>query len=197
MSRHLTEHEFCRAIAGLSTLDEQHHLRQCAACRGELAHSRQLFAAFRHDVRTRAERTTPPPLAASGLADTRSRTTGPRTIQPLWTMAAMLLIAASGLLWQVRQSPPSQAQQDPAPRAIGADGGSEFFPLTYSSVPVTHGRIVRIEVPRSAPALFGVDPAGLVTMRNGAVVADVVVGEDGLARAVRFVRPAVDAINKE
>ena len=69
-----------------------------------------------------------------------------------------------------------------------ADVSDEFLPLAYSTVPITHARIVRIEVPRTAPELFGIDPAGLVNASQGTVVADVVVGEDGLARAVRFVR---------
>jgi hypothetical protein len=72
-----------------------------------------------------------------------------------------------------------------------------FYPLQYSTVPVTNGHIVRIEVPRSAPVAFGLDPVDFVSAKRGAVLADVMVGEDGLARAVRFVRPATDVLPKE
>jgi hypothetical protein len=69
--------------------------------------------------------------------------------------------------------------------------------LTYSSVPVTGGRIVRLEVPSSAVEAFGVDPANLANPRPDVVLADVVVGEDGLARAVRFVRWAKDNVSPQ
>jgi hypothetical protein len=62
-----------------------------------------------------------------------------------------------------------------------------FFPLTYSAVPAVSPHLIRLEVPRSALASFGVasfDPPG----DSSTVLADVVVGDDGLARAVRFVR---------
>ena len=64
---------------------------------------------------------------------------------------------------------------------------TEFFPLTYSNVPARGGYVVRMQVPPSALASFG---AAAFTSDNASqnVLADVVVGDDGLARAVRFVR---------
>jgi hypothetical protein len=213
MNRHLTEDEICRAIAGQSTLDEQRHLRTCPACGAELSHWRQTFAAFRHDVRDRAERTTPPvstlaearaggvPVDAADAPLVRQRRAAPqgRFLNPIWGIAATLLVASFALVWQVRHAagtlPPGELPRrviatDQAATMTDAtvDVTSEFFPLAYSTVPITHARVVRIEVPRTAPALFGIDPAGLVNASQGTVVADVVVGEDGLARAVRFVR---------
>jgi len=79
------------------------------------------------------------------------------------------------------------------PSTLGGadDGVTAFFPLGYSAVPMGGGRIVRIEVPRAALASFGVAP---VEPPGGAsaptALADVLIGEDGLARAVRFVRAA-------
>ena len=120
-------------------------------------------------------------------------------LKPVWGLAATLLIAATALVWQVREGQRLASWTEMPRRVIAidqaltmidstVDSGSEFFPLAYSTVPITHARIVRMEVPRTAPELFGVDPAGLVNAPRGTVVADVVVGEDGLARAVRFVR---------
>ena len=63
-----------------------------------------------------------------------------------------------------------------------------FFPLTYSTVPAPGAHLIRMQVPRSALASYGVssfDPEGAA---SPTVLADVVVGDDGLARAVRFVR---------
>jgi hypothetical protein len=52
------------------------------------------------------------------------------------------------------------------------------------------GRLVRLEVPRESTLLFGVElPASSQPAGDGFVLADVLVGDDGLARAVRFVRP--------
>jgi hypothetical protein len=213
MNRHLTENEVCRAIAGQSTLDEQRHLQTCPACGSELSSWRQTFAAFRHDVRDRAERTTPP---VSALAEARAgrvpeeatdaplvrqrHVTPPRhLLNPVWGIAATLLVVSFALIWQVRHAAGTLPAGELPRRVIATDQAatmtdatvdvtSEFFPLAYSTVPITHARVVRIEVPRTAPALFGIDPAGLVDASQGTVVADVVVGEDGLARAVRFVR---------
>jgi len=218
MNRHLTEDEICRAIAGQSTLDEQRHLRTCPSCGAELTHWRQTFTAFRYDVRDRAERTTPlmstagrvlsdPPAgvgrvpfdpATEGRSG-RSITRGRRVFQPLWGIAAMLLVASLALVWQVQRTAGTFPSRELPRRVIGtgqvmtmtdttADSANEFFPLAYSTVPITHARVVRIEVPRTAPELFGIDPASLVNAPDNTVVADVVVGEDGLARAVRFVR---------
>ena len=215
MNRHLTEDEICRAIAGQSTLDEQRHLRTCPTCGAELTHWRQTFAAFRYDVRDRAERTTstmslagqvlsdPPAFAGrvpldpagegrSGRSITRRR----QFLQPVWSIAAMLLVASLALVWQVQRTAGTFPSRELPRRVIGTGQvmtmtdttADEFFPLAYSTVPITHARVVRIEVPRTAPELFGIDPASLVNAPHNTVVADVVVGEDGLARAVRFVR---------
>jgi len=66
------------------------------------------------------------------------------------------------------------------------------MPLTYSALPYTDAQIVRLEVPRSALENFGLAPADLPAdasaVSHNTVLADVLVGEDGLARAVRFVR---------
>ena len=64
-----------------------------------------------------------------------------------------------------------------------------FMPLAYSSVPMTEGHVVRMEVPRASLVSFGLVPAdGIDSAASGKVLADVIVGDDGLARAVRFVR---------
>ena len=57
----------------------------------------------------------------------------------------------------------------------------------YSNVPVTNGQTVRLELPQAALALFGIEADDAF----GTVLADVLVGQDGLARAVRFVRPVI------
>jgi hypothetical protein len=49
-----------------------------------------------------------------------------------------------------------------------------------------------MEVPRASLVSFGLLPADTIDIgdgtRGGTVIADVIIGDDGLARAVRFVR---------
>jgi hypothetical protein len=61
--------------------------------------------------------------------------------------------------------------------------------LPYGSVPASTVHMVRIAVPRAALASFGLMPLESVNRAStDTIVADVLVGDDGLARAVRFVR---------
>ena len=202
MTRHLTEDQICRAIAGQSTLDERQHANACVECRGEIARSQYVIASLRHGMVMRAERE-----GAQSAPSLRGRTNAKEA--KAWAFAAVSMAAvAVALIWQARLAPP--AGREPSadtPRALASghagtagvavDAVDEFYPLAYSTVPVTNGRIVRIEVPRSAPVAFGLDPIDFVRTRRNAVLADVVVGEDGLARAVRFVRPLRGDVQKD
>jgi hypothetical protein len=65
---------------------------------------------------------------------------------------------------------------------------TDFMPLTYGAAlsPNEGGQLVRVELPRSALASMGL-PVN-VERANERVKADVLLGHDGLARAIRFVR---------
>jgi hypothetical protein len=63
---------------------------------------------------------------------------------------------------------------------------TDFIPVIYDPEPVDHGRMVRVRLPRSALAAFGL-PMNEQRAEE-TIQADVVLGEDGLARAVRFVK---------
>jgi hypothetical protein len=71
------------------------------------------------------------------------------------------------------------------------EGNSEvvtaFFPLGYESAPNLQdgGQLVRVELPRAAVARFGL-PVNM-DRTSERVKADVLVGSDGLAQAIRFV----------
>ena len=74
-----------------------------------------------------------------------------------------------------------------------AEVTTDFMPLAYSRVPSTNLQVVRLAVPRTALISFGLTPPEpLDRTFTDTVLADVLVGDDGLARAVRFVRPAAD-----
>jgi hypothetical protein len=72
-------------------------------------------------------------------------------------------------------------------RAVEAESVTEFVPLVAGGAPpLTSGQLVRVELPRSAAASLGLplNPARIGEM----IKADVLLGEDGLARAIRLVR---------
>ena len=107
----------------------------------------------------------------------------------LSSIAAVLLIGIVLYVSRIGNRPPSEV----APAALPAEGGisevaTDFLPLPYSHVPMNMGSAVRIEVPATALASFGLAPLDS-RKPDGTVQADVLIGEDGLARAIRFVRP--------
>jgi len=119
-----------------------------------------------------------------------------RRIGSALAVAAGLLLAAGVPVWRsmTRRHVDVTAVTPARPDAVGREvdeGVTVFFPLGNSALPSTGTRIVRIEVPRAALRPFGVMP---IEQPGGAPsstsVADVLIGEDGLARAVRFVRAA-------
>ena len=68
----------------------------------------------------------------------------------------------------------------------GREVVTEFIPVIYDPEPIDHGRMVRVRLPRSALAAFGL-PMNEQRAEE-TIQADVVLGDDGLARAVRFVK---------
>ncbi|HEX8072510.1 MAG TPA: hypothetical protein VF546_21360 [Pyrinomonadaceae bacterium] len=71
--------------------------------------------------------------------------------------------------------------------AVEPERVTDFVPLVAgSAAPLVSGQLVRVELPRSALAPLGLplDPA----RAGDTIKADVLVGDDGLARAIRFVR---------
>ena len=75
---------------------------------------------------------------------------------------------------------------DVVARASDEESVTPFMPLVAGGTPLTGGQLVRVSMPRSALASLGlpVNPAS----GGDAVKADVLLGDDGLAHAIRFVR---------
>lgn len=91
----------------------------------------------------------------------------------------------------VAKRPPGERSRRARSHAAAepAEPANEFIALSYagSAYPVGEGIVVRVQLPRSAPALVGLPMSGGDI--SGTVTADVVLGQDGVARAIRFVRP--------
>jgi hypothetical protein len=111
-------------------------------------------------------------------------------------LAAALVAAIAVATW--RAATVRLPAVDPGGGAASSAGAApgevatEFFPLMYSNVPVSDGHAVRLEVPQSALASFGLEADDA----SGTVLVDVLVGQDGLARAVRFIRPTASTNGK-
>ncbi|MBA3768126.1 MAG: hypothetical protein H0W99_14330, partial [Acidobacteria bacterium] len=75
-----------------------------------------------------------------------------------------------------------------ASNSTAGDIATDFIPLTYGASQGTMdgGHVVRVELPRTALAQFGL-PVN-AERSSEPVTADVLLGDDGLARAIRFVR---------
>jgi hypothetical protein len=102
--------------------------------------------------------------------------------------AAVMLLGIALNSWRIGIRQPSGAAQLPSAREGASEVATDFLPLPYSHVPMNIGSTVRIEVPAAALASFGLAPPDF-RKSDGKVQADVLIGEDGIARAIRFVRP--------
>jgi hypothetical protein len=104
--------------------------------------------------------------------------------------AAILFVAIALPAWYAARRPSPVARDDAgeAVRAPVREEATDFFPLAYSNVPAPGGYVVRMQVSRATLDSFGVTGFATAGDPSATVAADVLVGGDGLARAVRFVR---------
>ena len=162
------------------------HLEACSQCRRRLARMGDVTEAIEDcsasltDAQP-AERQRQALLAAmdgggrepmARLAPTRRR-----TMAAVLPACAAAVVLAAGTLWlRPRSTAPPES----------AASGNGFIALPYSDENLSpEGAVVlEVEVPRSALLLAGM-PAG-ESHSNGRIKAEVVVGADGLARAIRF-----------
>jgi hypothetical protein len=105
-------------------------------------------------------------------------------------LAYVAVVVTAAAVWLLVVARPTRLVP---PETRAREVTTEFLPLTYSDLPATGGQVVRLEVARGALAAFGLMSAeASAGSLSETILADVFVGEDGLARAVRFVRPLPD-----
>jgi anti-sigma factor RsiW len=167
----------------------ERHLRACPPCGALVDRQRAMSAALR---RLASEQKVPALnpgqlnrlLAAVGRPRERSRRA---TIAVGLSLAASVLIVASLSVGLQREaSVPGSSQSVAATLAppVSAETAFVVLPGADALPRLESGRVIRIEIPESELTVVGLWPSG----HAGWVQADVLVGQDGLARAVRLVQ---------
>jgi hypothetical protein len=182
------------------------HLEQCAACAARFEREGQLTAALKAMVDAE-----PPSAKASAIeavllaAFTERRAAASPQAPARWSalavpalrtwLGAAAVLVLSAAVWQgvARWRSPDAARSAPARPAVvpavAAAGGEvlRFVPLpTAIGLPALEsGRIVRVALPTAILPAYGLDVTP--DAAAGSVEADVLVGQDGQPRAIRFV----------
>lgn len=151
------------------------HLADCPVCRARLEEERALSGGLRALAGPFQAVRPEPDAEARALAAFRSR--GGSRHWARWAALGMAAAAALLLLVPVEAPPPALP-----PAAAG-----EFVPLRAAPVLEAEeaAHLVRLAVPRAQLVRFGMPPNP--DGATGAVEVEVLLGEDGVARAIRFV----------
>ena len=127
----------------------------------------------------------PAPSSTEQVADSSAEPTDPKA-QPHDQVATQAEHPSS--IQAVSNQRPRTSRRRGQAASRSSEVATDFLPLTFvdDSRAQESGHVVRVKVPRSALIAFGV-PMNME--RAGELItADVVVGDDGLARAIRFVQ---------
>ncbi|MGB7762009.1 MAG: hypothetical protein WBL61_19415 [Bryobacteraceae bacterium] len=166
------------------------HLAACPSCAARWAAERPVTAGLRL-LAAEMKHVSAPPRVEARLVRAyreryRRRVPAPREVHRWWAAAAALLLVAGALSMGVRQ-PPSlvAANSAVAPAGIEEEEGA-FLPLPNAAgFPQDEDvDLVRVELPRSATTALGMPASDDSDAES--VEAEVLVGPDGMARAVRF-----------
>ncbi|SPE42177.1 conserved hypothetical protein [Candidatus Sulfopaludibacter sp. SbA3] len=185
--------------------DESEHLDLCPECAAAWQRQRALVAGIRRLSVDLHALEAPPHVEAGLVAAFRAQTHRGRALPPgkVWVplfagIAAVLLVGVGLFLVRAR---PSESPRHAAPSAVElaalsapadlADDDSPdsdgFIPLPNAEriSPDENVNVVRVEVPRSAMLAVGLPVTA--EQASDLVEADIKMGSNGLARAVRFV----------
>lgn len=180
------------------------HLSTCESCAARFARERQLSTALKEV----SESATPSPRAvaieqellsafAARAAEAVRGRTGSRSAvgwlqaRPWLAAAAVMVVAVAA--WQVvgRWRSPG----GPAPAAEAEEMTFVALPTAVGLPPLESGRVVRVALPAASLPAYGFDVAP--TSADRLVEADLLVGQDDVARAIRFVSVEVNERSRQ
>ncbi len=174
------------------------HARECGRCGSRLAEEQTLTSAFTEVAGNFGTEKAPPRVenallaafrqtAPAAIVNSRGTASGWNRWAVNAAAASALIATAAGVLWM-----PSEPQNDVPAEGIAeavpaAATVADFLPLLYAEPinPWEHGRVVRVRLPGSALVHFGL-PMNMATASQ-LVDANILLGEDGMARGVRLV----------
>ena len=189
--------EFWSAIPELSEGADSGHLAECPACAARVRRHRELEDGFRA-VAAGFRRVEAPPRVETRLRAAFRRQAGGEYGAPkrrwipavTWAAAFAAMFALAVFLVRPRQPeaarPPVQRSIELAMLQPQADSDG-FIPLPNASAVAADEdevNLVRVEMPRSAMIALGLNVSA--DRAEELVQADVMLGSNGLARAVRF-----------
>jgi Putative zinc-finger len=157
------------------------HVESCAACAAELMAERTLSLELCQLASADVEREAPPALETRLLRTFRAsvrRSARPRRSVPAWAWPLAAAAAALALWGALPRRAPRQEGQ-PVEEAA-------YRPLWYGGIEDVDGyQVVRVRLSRSALTGLGF---AVTDNEARAVAADVIVGQDGVARGIRLLR---------
>jgi hypothetical protein len=184
MKGHLSSEQISRWIVGERTNEEERHATVCPQCRAELDHLENALSLFRdsgqrwsdHWYRSARQNDS---IDAQHGAGQRSLQWGKRSLAGV--LATSVCVAAFLIHWPV---PVPVARPVETPHAFS---GRPFIRLPYVAAPAPYERteVMRMDVPITALIAVGLEVH--VPDVGAAVRADVLVGQDGRALAIRLV----------
>lgn len=184
--------EYWNEVAGPEpAVDFDAHLAACPACAARYAAGLPVMEGLRLLAAGGKRVSAPPRVEASLLRAYRARygRLAPRARESrYWWAAAAAVLLAAGAFWigVHPPRPPLVAANAPLAAAVANEDDAGFIPLPNAAGSPQDDDVdlVRVELPRSAVTALGI-PAN--DLGDASIVeAEVLVGPDGMARAVRF-----------
>jgi len=159
------------------------HLRTCAPCAARLETERAMSAALQRLAREeRSDSNVNEVRLGRLLAAFDAHRAAPRPpasrvklVVELSLAASVLIVAGLSVGWKSEVPAPGTSSKSAATRSappMNADSAFVVLPGADALPRFEHGEVIRVEIPSP----------------EGSIQADVLVGQDGLARAVRFVQ---------
>jgi hypothetical protein len=183
--------DFARGVALDPSREEavRSHLRSCRSCGVLVERQRAVSVALRRLAsQQRVPALNPGRLnrLLSAMGGQRKRSRRATVAVGLSLAASVLIVASLSVGLQREASAPGSSRVVAAALAppMGAETAFVVLPGADALPRLESGRVIRIEIPESELTAVGLWPPA----HAGAVQADVLVGQDGLARAIRLVQ---------
>jgi len=173
------------------------HANSCARCARRLAGEITLGEAMAVAMAEDSAKQAPPYVSKMLLEGLRERRMAGHRQRMVWirrcvtgAIAAMLLIGSALMLRKAEPPRSRDAVTAPADEEVTgvaetSEVTTDFIPLNYDPAPAGATSVVRVELPRTALIAFGLPVNEDRT--EDLIQADLLLDEDGLTRAVRFV----------